>query len=328
MTHFTLIPAHDYIKELTLSLRQAKKHVYIMGLILADDSTTHPLIEEIEYTAKRNIKINLAVDTFTYGELGGFFSPFKHQAAASRAVTAMTKRFIDAGVDFRWLGGNYKVNPFAGVTHIKWIIIDDIVYCFGGTNLYKKGLQSTDYMFKTTNKPLASILIKEHVSIIVADASPQSYAGYQKILPFGRLLIDSGKRRESLIYQRACILAKKADHISFVSQYCPSGELATYLLKKPADTYFNRPEQANFLNRLLIQSTMLKTGMKTSYQKSKYIHAKFMIFTMPDGREVALTGSHNFTYSGVQLGTREVALETDQPEIVTQLKSFLEQTIA
>ena len=53
-----------------------------------------------------------------------------------------------------------------------------------------------------------------------------------------------------------------------------------------------------------------------------------MIFTMPDGRKVAITGSHNFVYGGVLLGTREIALETDDPKIVRQLERFFKTYVA
>ena len=48
-----------------------------------------------------------------------------------------------------------------------------------------------------------------------------------------------------------------------------------------------------------------------------------MIFNMPDGRRIALTGSHNFSNAGVVLGTREIALQTENSEVIEQLENFL-----
>jgi cardiolipin synthase len=53
-----------------------------------------------------------------------------------------------------------------------------------------------------------------------------------------------------------------------------------------------------------------------------------MIFYMPDGRTVALSGSHNFVSAGVILGTREIALETEDPAIVAQLETFFKKYVA
>jgi len=59
-----------------------------------------------------------------------------------------------------------------------------------------------------------------------------------------------------------------------------------------------------------------------------YLHAKFIIFTMKDGSKTAISGSHNFAYTGVLFGTREIALETTNPQVIGQLESFYKKYIA
>ena len=49
---------------------------------------------------------------------------------------------------------------------------------------------------------------------------------------------------------------------------------------------------------------------------------KFIIFTMPDGEKVTLTGSHNFMRGSGIMGTREIALETSDPDVIKQLEAF------
>jgi cardiolipin synthase len=73
---------------------------------------------------------------------------------------------------------------------------------------------------------------------------------------------------------------------------------------------------------------MFFSRLKTRYTRTRYLHAKFMIFTMADGRKVALTGSHNFSGTGVLLGTREMALQTEDPRIIEQLEEFWKQHVA
>lgn len=53
-----------------------------------------------------------------------------------------------------------------------------------------------------------------------------------------------------------------------------------------------------------------------------------MIFTMPDGSKIALTGSHNFQNGGVILGTRELCLETSSPQIISELEVFFKNTLS
>jgi cardiolipin synthase len=122
-------------------------------------------------------------------------------------------------------------------------------------------------------------------------------------------------------------LSQEAEHVLFVSQYCPTGKLARVLKKTDADLYFNRPAQATFLSRILNKWSIFITNLHSSYVRKQYLHAKFIIFTMKDGSKVALTGSHNFAYTGVLLGTREVALETKDPAVVSQLEAFFKEHV-
>jgi cardiolipin synthase len=63
------------------------------------------------------------------------------------------------------------------------------------------------------------------------------------------------------------------------------------------------------------------------YTKEAYLHAKFIIFEMTDGRKIALTGSHNFVNGGVLLGTREIALQTENPQVIAELEGFLKKFV-
>lgn len=317
-----LLTSIDYLADLVKQVSKAKKRISIMSLIFTDDNVTHELIEELLAAARRGVVVSIAADAFTYGELGGMFSPTKHLQKPVRVATETARRFKEAGAAFIWLGDKYKFNPFGGVTHIKWSVIDDTCYVFGGVNLYESGIASTDYMFRFFDTQLADEIVHQQ-TLIIAHAAPQVvYAGYQAECQAGTLYIDSGAKRESIIYDLACELAKSAKHILFVSQYAPSGRLAKQLKQTDATLYFNSPKNASSLNSLLIRWDMFREGIKTSYTHKKYLHAKFMIFTMPGDKRIALTGSHNFSHAGVVFGTREVALETNDPSIIRQLEKF------
>lgn len=77
------------------------------------------------------------------------------------------------------------------------------------------------------------------------------------------------------------------------------------------------------LNSYAIRLGMFVSGHTTLYTGSRYLHAKCMIFDMKDGRRIAITGSHNFSNVGVALGTREIALQTENPEVISQLENFI-----
>ena len=195
--------------------------------------------------------------------------------------------------------------------------------------MYQGGVaENTDYMFRTHNNHLADRLVYEQGRIVKAERSSTNYPSVAYELEGNTVLFDGGIIAHSVIYRRAIELAREAKSITFVSQYCPTGKFARVLKKKNTSYYFNRPEQASSFNKGLIYLSMLTSGIKTSYKKEPYLHAKFIIFTMEDGSKVAITGSHNFAYTGVLLGTREVALETTDAKVIDQLEKFYKKFVA
>jgi cardiolipin synthase len=317
----------DYVKRLTEDVRKAKQRITIFSHIIAYDDSTDELVAALCEAAKRGVSVEVAGDVFTYGILGGWrVVPLKPNERI-RALRTMIKKFKKSGVQYRWIG---QVGPFlfAGRTHVKWAVVDDIVYSFGGVNLYAKGLRETDYMLLEKNAKLGDHLVKEQRRIANADRISKFYRSHQFESENGNVLIDGGRPRDSIIYRRACVLAKKATDIVYVSQYCPTGPLGKIMNEQGAKLYFSHWRQAmSFNNRLLIRGSMFLTGYETLYKRPKFIHAKFILFTMPDGSKVALSGSHNFVRAGVLLGTREIDLETSDPLIVSALEDFLQKHI-
>lgn len=191
--------------------------------------------------------------------------------------------------------------------------------------MYEGGItDNSDYMFRVENNRLANRLGYEQNRIAKAERTSTNYPSVTYELEGNAVLIDGGIIARSIIYHRATELAKEASRIIFVSQYCPTGKLARIFKNKNVELYFNRPEQADALNQALIRLSMLASGFKTQYKKEPYLHAKFIIFTMKDGSKVAITGSHNFAFTGVLFGTREIALETTDLRIIDQLQLFYE----
>ena len=322
-----LLLAPDYIEQATLAVRHAKTRVILLSMIIADHPATHEFIEELKAAAKRGVAVSVAADIFTYGEVSGSFLPLRYNNPHAKMATRLGKSFKAAGVTFHWLGRS-RSTLLVGRTHGKWCIVDDEVFVFGGVNIYQKGIESADYMFKVSDQRLADRLAHEYQRIKKADRSDSNYPSVAYELDGNSILIDGGMIGQSLIYRRAYELAAEATDILFVSQYCPTGKLARMLKAKEAKLYFNRLEQTNFLNGFFIRMSLALSGLKTTYQRKAYLHAKFVIFTMPDGSQVALTGSHNFAYTTVLFGTREIALETKDPEIINQLKDFYKKYIS
>lgn len=319
-----LLTTPDYIREAIKSITSAKHRVLFMSLMFTDDDVTDEFVDALEAAADRGVNVQIAADVFTYGELGGHFLPFRFFTEKSRATTSSVKALTAKGITFNWLG-RFSATPMTGRTHIKALVVDDTVFSFGGVNLYGKDITgNSDYMFMCKDSRLADDLAHEFNQITKADRGHYAYRSHKFSYGPHTVLTDGGFQGDSIIYRRVCELAREADDILLVSQYCPTGKLSRILKGKSARLYFNRPELAGPLNKAVISVGMLFSGHKTLYAKKRYLHAKFMIFTMSDGRKIAVTGSHNFVYGGVLLGTREIALETDDKKVIRQLERFFE----
>jgi len=322
-----LISPTQYVREAADAVAKATKRVYLMSMVIADHEDTHALIAAIEAAALRGVEVSIAADIFTYGEVSGGFLPFRYYSHGARKTNRMVKALKKAGVKFHWLGRG-RITLYHGRTHSKWCIVDDTLFTFGGVNLYDEGVQNIDYMFRHTDAKLADRLVEEQKRVQKAEVRSANFPSVSHEHGDMTILIDGGFIGQSVIYRRAVELAEKATHVTFVSQYCPTGKLSRVLKKKSTTLYFNRPLQADGLNRIAIRIGQYATGLKTSYKKARYLHAKCIIFTFEDGTKTAITGSHNFAYAGVLLGTREIALQTNDPAIIAQLETFIEKEVA
>jgi cardiolipin synthase len=322
-----LISPEQYVQQATEAMQHATKRIYLISMVIASHENTKMLIDALEAAAQRGVEVHVAADVFTFGEVSGGFLPVRYYSPGARDTNKMVRVLKKSGVHFSWLG-RARMTLFNGRTHSKWCIVDDTIFSFGGVNLYGEGITNTDYMFRLVDTKLANRLVEEQKRIETAERRSSNYPSVAYEYGDDTVLIDGGIIGQSVIYRRVVELAEQAEHITFVSQYGPTAKLLRVLRKKNTTLYFNRPQQAEGLNKIVLYGTLLLTRMKTEYTRSTYLHAKFIIFTMPDGKKVAITGSHNFAYTGVLLGTREVALETSNPYVIKQLETFVKKEVA
>lgn len=325
-----LLPT-DYVAQATELVKKATDRIYIISLSLTRGLATDELIDEIIRAAGRGVEVHIAVDLLT-------FICDKSSRLPSRLVgrdmakTNQLRRDLQlAGAHFHWLGIQ-RVPYLIGRTHSKWTIIDDDVFSFGGVNLNQSGvLERTDYIFHLHSHRIANRLVAEQNLIELMDPEKRRINDHRITTDYGELLLDSGRFGHSVIYNHAVRLARQAKDIVVVTQYCPSGRLGKILRSKDtnARVYFNpKGSAADAANNLMIGSKRTVSEQKNSYTRNRYLHAKFIIATMPDGSKRAITGSHNFTTIGVHVGTREIALETSDPAVIGQLEDFLEKYVA
>lgn len=325
-----LLVADTYAHDLASAITSAERSISIITTTLrSDDERSEAIIAALCSAADRGVTVSVFADTFTYLEPKEFilFYPRRQPARALRAIQ-LERRLKSHGIKFHWLGRKANI-IITGRTHSKWAVVDDTVYSFGGVNLDRESFDNIDYVFRIQNPTLAKLLTTEQQRIYHADKGGAGIFNHTTELDKKtKIHIDGGLIGGSRIYRRAYQLALEASSITLVSQYCPTGFLMRILTFKKATLYYNHWRNASLANRVLIGLGMLTSRSATYYHHDAYLHAKFVLFTMADGTKVALSGSHNFMRGGGILGTREIAIETTDPAIITQLEAFLEQHVA
>lgn len=325
-----LFASDEYTQELVKTIHGARHDIAIIATTLrTDDDRSEAIVDELCQAADRGVVVSVYADTFTYLEPKEFilFSPRKQPARAVQAIK-LERRLKSHGIQFHWLGRKANI-VFTGRTHTKWVVVDDIVYSFGGLNLDNESFANIDYMFKLRDSKLAETILAEHTRIRRADKGGAGIRNHTyKLNESTDVLFDGGLIGSSIIYRRTVELAKQAKYITLVSQYCPTGPLVHILKDKHATLYYNHWRNASWVNRALIGLGMLTAKSATIYRHNVYLHAKFAIFTMSSGEKIAISGSHNFMYGSGIVGTREVAIETADPQIIRQLEKFCDQYVA
>lgn len=294
----------------------------------ADDQLSSDIIDALCRASKRGVIVSVCADTYTYLEPRGFnFTSTKQYSARAYHALKLERKLKSSGVSFHWLGRLSNFG-FTGRTHSKWLVADDIVYCFGGVNFDGESFTHNDYLFRLKNNDFADQMFAQHTHTIKADKS--GHAARYYTVPLDKnstALFDRGLIGNSIIYRRACELAQEATDITLVSQYCPTGKLSRILHRKHAKLYFNHWHNTKGVNTAMIRFGMTLTHQHTLYKRDQYLHAKFILFTMPNGSKIAITGSHNFMFGSVVFGTREVALETSDTAIIAQLEKFFKNHV-
>ncbi len=316
-----LMLAQDYIADATELISRATTRVYLMALTIAEGRETDALISALVTAAKRGVHVHVAADVFTYADAAGTFLPQRYQSRRRRASSSLARLITEAGGTFTWLGRERGL-IFRGRTHTKFCVVDDVAYSFGGVNLDDQGATNIDYMIKVHDDRLANDLVSVYRRVQDMNAAERGHRS--RVYTYGKdhVLVDGGLVGDSLIYRRALKHARKAQRVLLISQYCPTGELGEIIKTKPHEFYFNPPSNASFFNHILIRASMLTNRTSTKYRGKQYLHAKCIVFYLNNGKRVAITGSHNFVWAGVMLGTREIALQTKNPDVIDAIEDF------
>ncbi len=322
-----LVTSQAYTHRVLKAIQHAKKHVYVLALIIQQTDDASEIITALTRASHRGVGVNVVADFSTVTYANGHLNPYYGYVKQLGAARDLANRLRSAGARFSWVGTRSPF-LFAGRTHSKWIVADSTVFCFGGISPHELFTDDIDYMFEQHDPVLASMLINEQTSILHAENADTAYVSRAVSVSQGTLLIDGGIPFDSIIYRQAVKLIHSSSHVLMVTQYCPTGVIAKALKDTDNLVYYNEPTTSDPLTNMLIHAGKITTSIQNLYKKKPYIHAKFLIATDENGHKTAITGSHNFISYGVTLGTRELALMTKDPTIIKSLETFYRSYIA
>lgn len=316
-----ILAGKNYYEDLLQTIPMARNRIVITAMQVQYGHETGEILDLVKIALSRGVRVHILADVYSntplaYGEL--------IPGSATKKSLQKTKDFFEdlhsIGARITWWG-KIGLNPFKHRDHVKAVVVDDNVYTFGGINFWDKGLKAEDYMLKHQSSKLADEI--EKLVAHIADGKDRRDFAH----PLDRknmLLYDSGIPKKSMIYDEACRLAQNADRIYYVSQMCPSGELAGYIRQNNYTCYFNRPAQMSFPANLQTLVDQAKYEIKNSYKKSTFIHAKFILFELKDGKKALISGSNNFAWRGVSYGTKEIALLSYDEQLWNDLYKFVD----
>jgi phosphatidylserine/phosphatidylglycerophosphate/cardiolipin synthase-like enzyme len=213
--------------------------------------------------------------------------------------------------------------PVAGRSHIKLVIVDDVIF-LGGCNL--QGTKFIDMMVSWRDKPLADWLYVLFTKVkndkhVLLTLNGQDIS--KKVDDDTTLLIDAGLRNQSIILRSAIELIDAAQEwILMTCQWFPNSVTAEALKRAhqrgvKVELIFSHPSmhgpigivvgRANILRQRLRIPADLFEGMIA--KENTMLHAKLLATDAG-----TMLGSHNYVRTGVSLGTAEIALLGRSPE--------------
>ncbi len=338
----------EYFKELARNIAETKGggRVALASMIF---DTHEPIIMEIANelaaAAKRGVAVYLAIDAREFltredtklpGPLWYHKSLPEHMREPFRTHRDTLERLMAGGVHFEIINKPRRRFSLmqAGRSHIKAAVIDDTAY-IGGSNLELP--DCIDGMVKLHDRDTADWLFGRLKQLVETGQSRIAFNDTDErhvVNAQTEILLDAGKPGQSLILEQALqFLDQAKEWIFFTCQFVPHGLIADYLVRAKRrgvdiTVVFNHPSKHGSYEGLLQRTAKLHERLrlpadyfKDELPKSRpFLHGKLL--ATEQGVSV---GSHNFVYTGVHLGTAEMALFSRDPELAKRLVVSVKQ---
>jgi phosphatidylserine/phosphatidylglycerophosphate/cardiolipin synthase-like enzyme len=317
------VPATDYYESLLKHIPKAKKRIVIHAMVVLWQPHTEKLIPLIQEALDRGVEVRIVGDL--YSKLQANMPKFIRGDDGPRwgHTIAINSELQSRGAHVTYVG-KIGFNPYKQRCHSKITIVDDLSYTFGGVNFYAGGFTFHDYMLESNEPELANKLYDLVCNI---EKFPRMTDITEELDDDNTLLFDGGTPGSSVIYDAACEAVANAKKVYYVSQMCPSGQLAKLITKADNECYFIRPSQAEPPSSLALIVDKARYGVKNHYTGKQYIHAKFILCEGKDGSKVVVSGSNNFSWRGIAYGTKEIAVRSTDPKLWQAFYDYMQREI-
>ncbi len=328
----------EYLSDITRRIQHAVAgdEVTLMSMTLdPDDRMITALLDALCDAAKCGVEVRLLIDANTFlvqavnnvavaGPLF-WYRDLSPEIYAVHPVLLALCKLKDNGGHYTILNqpGRPFTNPFGSRCHIKLCLINDRVY-LGGCNLDR--YSEIDMMIGWDDAETAQYLRNLALQFAESGRTYEVMAGQdieRKLTAAAAaghettLYIDSGKRRQSIIYDRALALIGEAKESVYITcQYFPNHITARHLKAAQkrgvkVTILYNNPDKDvwpfTLVHHVVVRLERLRRPYDFFHRElpkgTDFLHAK-LIAT----ESAAMIGSHNYVRAGVNFGTAEIAL--------------------
>lgn len=339
--HYSFFTASEYRRQLVTLIKQTKPGDRLLLMSMTFEPTEPEiaqLMKETEAAAARGVHVILSVDAHSFlvspnHALGPLWT--RRRLPNRLPPLYHHKLQILERINAQATGHASIINvpskrfnlPIAGRSHIKAAIVNNDVFV-GGCNL--QGSKMVDMMIHWQSRRDADNLHAVLGQIIHGKHAGRALAGVDRTLALdtdSKLFIDSGMQRQSRIFDEAMKLIDSAEQwLVLTCQFFPNSITAQHLMQAAkrgvkVEVIYSHPRHHGVIGGFGQQVSILrertrvpKTLFKDALTKNDpMLHAKLIACD-----KGFMIGSHNYVRAGVILGTAEIALQSNDPELARE----------
>lgn len=333
--HFDVLSPLAFLEDIEHEAKSAKKRIWAQAMEVEPGEIASRLLNLVEEAGKIGFDARLNIDYYSLMVTDGLpnfplvliSGKWRKRLQAKKEVFA---RIEDNNTKISYINSPTLLEKFVytmGRNHMKIFIVDNIAW-IGGVNFADGYFKRQDIMVKITDKAIVG-----QVALVFMEAHEERLKEDEVLKTNNAaLFIDSGRTGKSVILDEAVRMIDMAKQtVRVVTAFVPDGKFLSALIAADrrgvmVELAVSDPSATLGVFQLVnyfsdIQLKLKHVNFKILYQKLP-VHAKVIIVD----KCIAFFGSHNFLTKGVMMRTAEIALQSEDKRLISNLLDFY-QTI-